>query len=168
MEELKIDPEETVQEPQVEVLYAIDPQWYEEHQFSAAHLVRLRRCHECQESGFVLPAQRGKSRKRPSASAGALRSWEEEMGAIGDCCSGKAGYITPQTSLLEASFRLLLQNGNQPVSAQELFDGIREWWVGLEYLRELNLPALSRLLEHQDSYGVRPVSSRQVADVNPG
>jgi hypothetical protein len=90
------------------------------------------------------------------------------MGVIGDCCSRKAGYITPQTSLLEASFRLLLQNGNEPVSAQELYEGIREWWVGLEHLRELNLPALSRLLEHQGSYGVRPGSSRQVADVNPG
>ena len=166
MEELKTDPADTEQEAQIAILYAIDSQWHEEHQLSLAHLVRLRRCHECRESGFILPAERGKSRKR--ASAGALRSWEEEMRAIGDCCSGKPGYITPQTSLLEAAFRLLLQNGNQPVSAQELYDGIREWWAGLEYLRELNLPALSRLLEHQDSYGVRPVSSRQVADASLG
>lgn len=37
-------------------------------------------------------------------------------------CSQQPDYLTPQTSLVNAIFRVFLANGNQPLSAQELGD----------------------------------------------
>jgi len=39
-------------------------------------------------------------------------------------CSQEEGYITPQTSMINAIFRTLLANGNRPMSSRQLADQI--------------------------------------------
>lgn len=158
MEQLDTNEAEQVQDTHEKHLYAINPLWYTEHKVSLAHLTRARRCLQCQEEGYAMPSSRGKRKKK--AGSASIGSWEVEMAAIRRCCATKAGYITPQTSLLEAIFRLLLQNENQPSTDEELYEGIGKWWAGLEYLRELNLAQIRRLLAQQATYGVTAVSSR--------
>lgn len=143
---------EQSEKSQQEVWYVIDPEWYAQRSVDLAHAVRLRRCAECADSGFP-PKGRPKSRSRKSAPDADL-SWDVEMRSIGACCSAKAGYLSAETSLMEAAFRLLLQNGNQPLSVQGLYEGIRESWAGLEYLRNTNTASLSRMLERQHAYGL--------------
>jgi hypothetical protein len=158
MGQLNTNGAEQEQDTQKELLYVVNPRWYDDRKVSLAHLARARRCLECGESGYAMPAKRG-SGKRAGGSRH-IGAWKLEMTAIGDCCSKKTGYITLQTSILEAIFRLLLQNDNQPSTAPELYDGISKWWAGLEYLRDLNLLAIRRLLALQGTYGVTAVSSR--------
>ena len=158
MEQLNTNGAEQEEDTQKELLYAVNPSWYDDRKVSLAHLTRVRRCVECGESGYAMPAKRG--RRKSNAGSSPIGDWELEMTAIRDCCSKKAGFITPQTSMLEAIFRLLLQNDNQPSTAPELYDGIGKWWAGLEYLRDLNLLAIRRLLAQQGTYGVTAVSSR--------
>ena len=67
------------------------------------------------------------------------------MSTIEACCSLKGGYITAQTPLLEAAFRLLLKSGNRPLSTQELHQGIQEAWVAGITPRDPSLPRLRRL-----------------------
>ena len=130
-----------------EFWYAIDPAWYEQRQVSLAYVAHLRRCQDCREGRP--PA--GKGRKRAKKDPG----WEDEMGAITSCCSQKSGYITAQTPLLEAVFRLLLKSGNRPLSTQEMHQGIQEAWVAGITPRDPSLPHLRRLLSRQDAYGLR-------------
>ena len=139
-------------ESQQEVWYAISPQLYTEGSVDLAHTVRLRRCAECADSGFP-PKGTTKRRSRKGAPDPDL-SWEVEMQSIGACCSTKAGYLTAETSLMEAVFRLLLQGGNQPLSIEQIYESIKESWAGREYLRNTNTASLRRMLEGQRSYGV--------------
>lgn len=143
--------------------YAIDPTWYTERSLSLGQLVRLRRCAECHASGFQTGG--AKRRKAKASEAVGEPSWEREMRAIGECCSLKAGYITPLLPLMESVFRLLLANGNQPLTIQELQDGIRGRWAGLEYLRAFEPDTLQRLLERQQTYGIRPQKTEAPATV---
>ena len=155
MEALTTEPQtegEQSEESQQEVWYAIDPDWYTERSVDLVHTVRLRRCADCAESGFP-PKGTTKRRSRKGAPDADL-SWDVEMQSIGACCSTKAGYLTAETSLMEAVFRLLLRNGNQALSVQELYEGIRESWAGREYLRNTNTASLGRMLERQYSYGI--------------
>ena len=131
-----------------EVWYVIDPAWYEQRQVSLAYVARLRRCQDCREG--TLPVIKGR-RRRPKKDPG----WEDEMGIIAGCCSTKSGYVTAQTPLLEAAFRLLLKSGNQPLSTQEMHQGIQEAWVAGITPRDPSLPHLRRLLTRQDAYGMR-------------
>ena len=137
---------------QQEVWYVIDPEWYARHGVEFAYTVRLRRCADCAESGF-LPKGTTKRRSKKSAPDVDL-PWKVEMVSIGACCATKAGYLTTGTSILEAVFRLLLQNGNQPLSVQELYAGIKESWASLEYLRNTSTATMRRMLDRQNSYGL--------------
>jgi hypothetical protein len=147
--EQQTEDEQSGESPQ-EVWYVIDPGWYTEGGVDLAQTVRLRRCAECAESEYP---PKGTSTRRSRKAAPDL-SWKVEMQSIGACCSAKAGYLTAETSLLEAVFRLLLQGGNQPLSLGQLYDGIKESWAGREYLRNTNTASLSRMLARQRSYGV--------------
>jgi hypothetical protein len=144
--------DEQPEESQQEVWYIIDPEWYAQRNVGLAYTVRLRRCADCAESGFP-PKGTTKRRSRKGAPDADL-SWDVEMQSIGACCSAKAGYLTAETSILEAVFRLLLQNGNQPRSVQQLYEDIKESWAGREYLRNTNAVSLGRMLERQHSYGI--------------
>ena len=87
MEKRPADAEDD-QQPQEEALYVIDPGWYDEHGFDLAQMVRLRRCSECEASGFARKTAKGRRSRR--STAGTQLSWEEEMGAIGEADAGSA------------------------------------------------------------------------------
>ena len=152
--------EETREQPK----YVIDPQWYEERGVDLAQLVSLRRCGDCAGVEFPLKgaALRRSRTKAGAAASTASASWEAEMRAIHACCSTKTGYVTAETGLMEAVFRLLLQNANQPMSVDQLHDRIRESWAGLEYLRSTSVTALVRILERQSSYGIRTATDAEL------
>ena len=151
--------EETREQPK----YVIDPQWYEERGVDLAQLVSLRRCGDC--AGVEFPpkgAARRRRAKKGAAASTASASWEAGMRAIHACCSTKTGYVTAETGLMEAVFRLLLQNANQPMSADQLHDMITESWAELDYLRSTSVTALARILERQSSYGIRTATNAEL------
>ena len=79
----------------------------------------------------------------------------ELLSTIKDCCSHAPGFITGRLPILESIFRFFLANGNQPLTLEELGEQLSEWRSGDTYrtLEEI----LSRLLENDQYYGLRPV-----------
>lgn len=65
------------------------------------------------------------------------------------------GFVTSDTPLLEAVFRVLLAEKNRPVALQEIADLLRQRYAAGELPRDVNMTVLQRLLERQTSYGIR-------------
>lgn len=129
--------------------YVIDPQWYEERSLSLADLVHARFCSTCRAK-----KAKGKEwRKKTNPS----EAWEAGMENIAQCCSTKEGYVTSTTPALEAVFRLLLANGNRPLSFQELHKAVGERWSVGENSRSLSEEGLRRIMDKQVAYGFREV-----------
>ena len=75
------------------------------------------------------------------------------MAIIASCCSKKPGYLTARTPTLEAVFKVLVANQNQPMSASELSQSIVIGGVGNNGLRDLSPELISRIVERDEFYG---------------
>ena len=115
--------------------------WYQPNNRSFFSLARSCLCPKCR--------RRLKVEEREIAAADLLT-------AIKDCCSKKPGFITGKLPILESIFRLFLANGNQPLDAEELGQQLSER-RGRDTYRT-SVEVLSRLLESDRYYGLRPVA----------
>ena len=128
--------------------YVIDPTWYQTHGAALDELIRARRMagpKASESKGGHGKAKRGKG----------LAAWEEEMNAVADSAARNPDYVTSDTPLLEAVFRVLLAERNRPIALQELVELIRQRYARGEFPRDVNVEALQRLLERQTSYGLK-------------
>ncbi|MSQ14049.1 MAG: hypothetical protein EXR47_07980 [Dehalococcoidia bacterium] len=129
--------------------YVIDPAWYQEHGVSLLDVIRSRRS----PSGARAAATESRSKRRaPAKTAG---SWEQEMLLLAGAAARDPGFVTSDTPLLEAVFRVLLAEKNRPVALQEIADLLRQRYAAGELPRDVNMTVLQRLLERQTSYGIR-------------
>ena len=119
---------------ELEPRYYIELGWYLEHDRSFMVLARTRLCPDCQER---LPMNES--------------SEEVVQEAIKDCCSKKPGFTSPRLPVLETMFRILLANGNEPMTVGEIRQRMRE-------IRVDNFDpgpdVLTRLLDHDSYYGL--------------
>jgi hypothetical protein len=125
---------------QEEQRWAIDPDWFEANNRSLLTLVRGSLCPKC--------------RKRLDS--------EEKWGSLGnlmttirECCSNGPDYINGELPIMESVFRLFLANGNQALDLIELGRQLSER-RGVDTYRT-SVDILSRLLEYDEYYGIRPV-----------
>ena len=70
--------------------------------------------------------------------------------------SHDADYLLPDTPLKEAIFRIILANGNEPMSAQQISEILIERWAMSAYPRNLSVEVIVRLLEHSANYCIVP------------
>jgi hypothetical protein len=89
--------------------YIIDFNWYKDSKRSFSTLVQSRLCKACQNKIKVSKATN-----------------DELVLAIKDCCSKNTGFITSKMPLLEIIFRIFLANGNEPLSAEQVFQELEE------------------------------------------
>ncbi len=134
-----IEEESTEQE---ESRWAIDPDWFEANNRSLIALVRSSLCSKC--------------RKRLD-SGETWGSLDDLMTNIRSCCSTEPDYITGSLPIMESVFRLFLANGNQALDLIELGRQLSER-RGVDTYRT-SVEILSRLLEYDKYYGIRPVES---------
>lgn len=132
--------------------YAIDPDWYQEHNVDLADLVHSRRA---QLGGQ--PAKREAKGRGKAVPTSQRVSWEQEMESLAEAAATSRGFVTSDTPLLEAVFRMLLAERNQPLALQELASLLRERFASGDLPRDISLPTLQRLLERQKAYGIRKV-----------
>ena len=66
------------------------------------------------------------------------------------------GFITSKLPILESVFRLFIANGNQPLDLEELGKQLSEQFGG--YTHHASAEILSRLLSHDQYYGLRQVA----------
>ena len=105
-----------------EVFYAVDEQAYEEAGEDYLFKVWQRlcwsgECRLCRRYPEGKPIVPGNSTVTSIYSASRT-------------CPSKVQFITPSMSLLEAVFRILIINGNQPMKFGEIVDRLKEHWGG--------------------------------------
>lgn len=139
--------------------YQIDPRWYEDRDRSLEAVLASRRCdNHGKGSGGT-----GRRRAQPDPETGELRFVEEApndiFGEIAQCCATQADFITPLLPLREAVFRVFLAKGNQPMTAEEVHDELRAWFASSSRSRYFTVDTIGRMLDHDTSYGIAPVSA---------
>ena len=128
------DTEETRQ------LWSLDLGWFQPNNRSFSTLAQGCLCPEC--------------RRR-------LRAEEDEVSVadllttIRDCCSKVPNFITLELPVLESVFRFFLANGNQALDLVELGTQLSDRRGG--DVPRTSVEVLSRLLENDHYYGIRPV-----------
>ncbi len=78
------------------------------------------------------------------------------MAVIRDCCARKSGYITPEMPVLDAIFRILLANANQPMPLQHVREQLKEWCPSgrCQWLL-MPLDVMRQIVERDQFYGLR-------------
>ena len=71
--------------------------------------------------------------------------------------SNDADYLLPDTPLKEALFRVILANGNEPMTAEQISEILNERWAMSAYPRNLSTHVIYRLLENSANYCIVPV-----------
>ena len=111
---------------------------------SAAALVATRRCRDC------IDLDDGDLTGDPS----------EAIAMIVDHCSNTTDYLLPDTPLREAAFRVILEGGNEPKTAEEISETLVGRWES-NPSRDVSPQVLGRLLGHDRSYRVVPVEETE-------
>jgi len=143
-----------------EVRYYIDVDWYEGEGLSFSDIANARMCNDCQrrldeEVEEKYPVLDPKT-KRLSYELRRFRRGARPLQILRDCCSRKGGFITPELPILEAVFRIVLANANQPMPLEHIRDQLREWCpTGRCQWLLLPLDSMRRLLDNDRAYGLR-------------
>jgi len=125
---------------QEEQHWFIDVDWFERNARSFSALAERSLCSKC--------------RKRLKGDRSKLSN-DELFANIKDCCSGEPGFISGSTPIMESVFRLFLANGNQALDIIELGRQLSDR-RGVDTYRT-SIEVLSRLLSHDQYYGIKPV-----------
>jgi len=123
--------------------YAIDVKAFDASGKSFAFTVRNRRCWQCQQDLDEMEVVIGDAK--------------EHMKEISSCCSSKPDYLLPGTPLTEAVFRLLLANGNKPMTAEGIREGLGTAWSSILYMKDLSDELLIKLVESENAYSIGPI-----------
>lgn len=158
--ELNLEEEMTVAGVDDERRYFIDTEWYDRHDLSFTDIVQGRMCRQCQarlgeemEERYPVAERRT---GRVTYEVRRVRYGARPMAVIRDCCARKSGFILPEMPALEAVFRILLGNANQPMPLHHIREQLREWCPSAR-CQWLLMPmdVLARVVEGDQSYGLR-------------
>jgi len=106
--------------PTLDTSYHIDYEWWHRAGRDLEVYLRSHLCPEHQESYAELTADALVDSVDPETAE--VIKLPGIQSVLISHCAQQPGYLTPQTSLVNAIFRLFLANGNQPLSPQELGD----------------------------------------------
>ena len=81
--------------------------------------------------------------------------------------SKEPDYLLPDTPLKEALFRVLLANGNRPMTPHEISAALTDLWAMSAYPRDLSPRIINRLLEHSGNYCIVPIPDDPDPDSDP-
>src|SRR5688500_16815098 len=118
-------------ESQSDERYLINTDWYEHHNLSFNDVAQARFCPQCQgrlgeDSEERYPVADKKTR-RVTYEVRRVKYGSRPLTILRDCCSRRSGFISPDMPVLEAVFRILLANANQPMPLEHIRDQLREW-----------------------------------------
>jgi hypothetical protein len=129
--------EEITEQPKAR--WFIDLGWFQQNSRSISVLLESRLCAKC----------------RKQLDAGGKKPTDIKLlSKIKDCCSQAPEFNTGRLPILESAFRLLLANGNQPLTLEELGKQLTEKRGG--DISRTSEGILSRLLQSDHFYGLRP------------
>lgn len=141
--------------------YSIDLSWFDENDMSFAEMVRARMCGSCQSrmGQEVEERQPVFDRKtgRMTFEVKTTVYGSNPVKVIRECCSRQKHFIAPELPTLEAIFRILLANGNQPMPISHIREQLSEWCPGggCQWLL-LSDEQMERVIARDPTYGLRP------------
>lgn len=138
--------------------YYIDERWYTEHNKSFRAVALTRLCASCRKKIGTETQERVPTVDARGRVVFEMRSVpfaSNPLPVIRSDCSKQRDYITAETPVAEAIFRVFLANGNQPTDV----DGIREQLAN--YINLSSRPhgysdeLIQAIIEHDKVYGMR-------------
>ncbi len=143
--------------------YFVDPQWYEERGLSFTNVAQGRLCASCQAKLGTVEVKRfptvDPKTKRVTFEMREVPYASQPLQVIREDCSRSRDYITPETPLLEAIFRVFLANGNQPMSLSTVREHLLTYLPEVAALRsDFPESLLKRLIENDNRYGIRELN----------
>ena len=79
----------------------------------------------------------------------------EIMKIVASICSKEPDYLLPGTPISEAVFRLLIANGNRPMTLMDVQTGLASAWASVIYLKNLSDEVVQRMLDMPNEYFIR-------------
>ena len=142
----EIAQETSVSEDNDDTLYAVNERTYEEVGESYMFKVWQRlcwsgECRLCRRYPDGKPVVPGRTTERSIYNAAKI-------------CPAKVQFITQGMSLLEAIFRILIINGNQPMKFSDIVANLQEHW-GAEFPQRVeSVESLRRIMETENEYHI--------------
>jgi hypothetical protein len=108
------------QRPTVDTKLHIDMTWWQESGRDMRVYIRELLCEECQAE--YANYQNQQEIDWVDEQTGEVKRVDGMWHCLRTCCSSKPDYISPDTPIVDAVFRTFLANGNEPLSAKELYE----------------------------------------------
>jgi hypothetical protein len=143
-----------------ETRFFIDQQWYDDHGLAFSIVAQSRLCYSCASKLGTFAEERypviDPKTKRVTFEFRKVPYAANPLPIIRDCCSRSRDYVTPETPLLEAIFRVFLANGNQPMTASTIREHLMTFLPEMAALRsDYPVDLIERLIRNDRMYGLR-------------
>ena len=102
----------------------------------------------------VIGERRCRTHRRPELEDAAPQDLIDQ---ITEHCKDTSDYLLPDTPIKEAIFRVLLSNGNEPLTPDEVGQILSDRWAMSASPRDLSHWVVQRLMEHSSNYFVTRV-----------
>jgi len=139
--------------------YYVDIGWYDQHNRSFRTVAQGRFCQSCLGKIGTVTEERvptvDKKTNRVVYEVQQVRYGEQPMAVIRSCCSKQRNYITPETPVVEAIYRVFLANGNQPATLERVREQLGDWISLRERPHNYAPEMLERLIRNDHRYGLR-------------
>jgi hypothetical protein len=139
--------------------FYIDTRWYDEHNRSFLTLAQGRFCSSCQDkTGSEVQERVPTYNEKTGRVVYETRSvpyGANPFSVVRSCCSKAKGYITTETPILEAIFRVFLANSNQPADADSIREQLGEWIPLTGKPHSYDADFIERIIKADHYYGLR-------------
>lgn len=111
------------QQPTIDTKFHIDMDWWQENKRDIRVYLKDMLCDLCKEE-YASAKHSVEEIDWVDEQTGEVTRVDWLWHSLRSCCSTRPDYITPNTPIIDAVFRTFLANGNEPLSAQELYERI--------------------------------------------
>jgi hypothetical protein len=140
--------------------YFINERWFEEANRSFRAMAQARMCESCKEKLGSDTQERVPSvDPRTGRVVFEIRTVPfglSPISTIRTCCSKRRDYVTPETPVAEALFRVFLASGNQPMDLERLREELANYVAMSDRPHNYTADLLERIIRTDRYYGLRP------------
>jgi hypothetical protein len=142
--------------------YYIEERWFDETNRSFRAMAQSRMCDECKEKLGTETQERVPSidshTGRVVFEIRTVPFAQSPTSVIRSCCSKRRDFITPETPVAEAIFRVFLASGNQPMDVESLREELGNYLSMSDRPHSYSPELLERVIRADRYYGIRPFS----------
>jgi len=144
---------------EVKPRYYVDLRWYDENNRSFRAVAQTRLCESCkQKLGTETQERVPTIDPRTGRVVFEMRSVpfaQNPMTVIRGCCSKRRDYITSETPITEAIFRVFLASGNQPMEVERIREELGNYVSMGERPHNYGPELIERVIKADRYYGLR-------------